>query len=133
MVDIRWKQRFQNLNEALGRLDELVQKDGLNWIEATALIKMFEIVFELSWKTLKDYLLEQGITVKSPRDTIKQAYQMDLLDDGDTWLDAMEKRNTMVHRYDEEFSKMLTGLIQGQYAPCFRALQLKLSQKSSDE
>ncbi|WP_235371769.1 nucleotidyltransferase substrate binding protein, partial [Caldibacillus thermoamylovorans] len=41
------------------------------------LFNFFEITFELALKVLKDYLEAQGYIVKSPRETIKQAYQME--------------------------------------------------------
>ena len=119
MSDIRWIQRLDNLNRAHARLHDLSQRKNLDWVEAIALIKLFEVVFELSWKTLKDYLYSEGITTKSPRETLKQAFQMDLIDDGDSWFDALEKRNITTHRYDEAFSKMLTQSIQNRYAAIF--------------
>ncbi len=124
MTDIRWIQRLDNLNRAYKHLHELTLRENLDWVESIALIKLFEVVFELSWKTLKDYLYSEGITVKSPREAIKQAFQMDLIEDGDTWLDALEKRNSTTHRYDEAFSYMLTELIQSRYTAIFTQLQL---------
>jgi nucleotidyltransferase substrate binding protein (TIGR01987 family) len=42
--------------------------------ERAGLIQFFEMSFELGWKVLKDYLEEEGFTVESPRDAIKQAF-----------------------------------------------------------
>ena len=130
MTDVRWIQRLDNLNRAYKHLHELSLRENLDWVESIALIKLFEVVFELSWKTLKDYLYSEGIAVKSPRETIKQAFQLDLIEDGDCWLDALEKRNTTTHRYDEAFSKMLTDVIQSRYTAIFTQLQLDLNQRA---
>ncbi len=130
MTDVRWIQRLDNLNRAYKHLHELSLRENLDWVESIALIKLFEVVFELSWKTLKDYLYSEGITVKSPRETIKQAFQMELIEDGDCWLDALEKRNTTTHRYDEAFSKMLTDVIQSRYTAIFTQLQQDLNQRA---
>lgn len=102
--DIRWKQRFDNLQAAYGKLLQAVQAhtqmpdDDLVQI---ALIKMFEMTFELSWKTMKDYLQYGGIDAKLPRDVIKQAFANDLVIDGQLWIDMLEDRNLMAHTYDE--------------------------------
>ena len=133
MTGIRWKLRLENLEKAQAHLAELSRKDSLNWVEETALIKLFEIVFELSWKTLKDYLYTQGIVTKSPRETIKQAYRLALIEQGDVWLDALEKRNTATHRYDEAYSHLLSSLIQERYAALFEQLLKTLNNLNNDE
>ena len=133
MEDIRWQQRFENWTKAHTHYEELCQKDSLNWIEQTALIKVFEILFELSWKTLKDYLQEEGLTPRSPRETIKQAYQTGLVKEGETWLDALEKRNLLTHRYDEEFANYVTGILLNHYPPLFRDLKKELASRLPGE
>jgi nucleotidyltransferase substrate binding protein (TIGR01987 family) len=41
------------------------------------IIKMYEFTWELSWKTLKEYIQDQNIEfLPSPRQTIKEAYQL---------------------------------------------------------
>lgn len=66
-----------------------------------ALIKTFKMTFELSWKTLKDYLKYNGINVKLSREVIKQAFANDIITDGQLWIDMFEERNLMAHTYDE--------------------------------
>ncbi|MFL0194473.1 HI0074 family nucleotidyltransferase substrate-binding subunit [Clostridium sp. WILCCON 0269] len=60
-------------------------------------MQFFEIAFELSWKLMKDYLEAQELYTKSPRETIKQAYQIGLIDDGHVWIDALADRNLTIH------------------------------------
>lgn len=103
--DIRWKQRFENFQSAYQLLQEAIeafQQLPNNKLMRVALIKAFEMTFELSWKTLKDYLDYQGIEAKSPRDIIKQAFANDIVEDGQRWIDMLEDRNLMSHTYDEE-------------------------------
>ena len=73
--DIRWKQRFSNLRKAYEQLTEFMEKPELNKFEVQGLIQCFEYTFELSWKTLKDYLEFEGYDVKTPKETIKKAFQ----------------------------------------------------------
>ncbi|WP_163580800.1 HI0074 family nucleotidyltransferase substrate-binding subunit [Gracilibacillus saliphilus] len=61
-----------------------------------------ESTIELSWKLLKDYLESEGYIVKSPRETIKQAFQMELIDNGHIWMDALAQRNLTTYTYDEQ-------------------------------
>jgi len=104
MEDIRWKQRFDNLQSAYLRLQEAIaanQQAPDNRLIQMALIKAFEMTFELSWKTIKDYLKYNGIDVKLPREIIKQAFATDIITDGQMWMDMLEDRNLMAHTYDE--------------------------------
>ena len=104
MQDIRWKQRFDNLQSAYQRLQHAIQineQTPNNDLIQMALIKAFEMTFELSWKTMKDYLNYNGIDVKLPREVIKQAFANDIIIDGQLWMDMLEDRNLMAHTYDE--------------------------------
>jgi len=104
MQDIRWKQRFENLQSAYQRLQHAIQineQTPNNDLIQMALIKAFEMTFELSWKTMKDYLNYNGIDVKLPREVIKQAFANDIIIDGQLWMDMLEDRNLMAHTYDE--------------------------------
>ena len=73
--DIRWRQRFTNFEKAVGALERTIQIDPLSEAERGGLIQFFEVAFELAWKTMKDYLEADGFDVRSPRDTLKQAFQ----------------------------------------------------------
>jgi len=120
--DIRWKQRYDNFNKAVAQLTEFVEKDTLNKFEVQGLIQCFEYTFELAWKTAKDYLEVQGFDVKSPRQTIQIAFQVELVKNGHVWMDALEKRNLMAHTYDENVAKEAEGLIREKYYPMLTAL-----------
>ena len=104
LKDIRWRQRFVNFKKSYKLLNQYINKPIETELERAGIIQFFEISFELSWKLMKDYLEAQGFKVKSPRETIKQAYQIGLIDNGHTWIDALEDRNLTVHTYDEKFA-----------------------------
>lgn len=113
--DIRWKQRFQNFEKAFVLLEKALDKDSLNEIERGGLIQFFEMAFELSWKTLKDFLEYEGIRTKGARDTIKMSFKLDLIRDGHTWIEALEDRNLTVHIYDESLNKNLEYFLKNKY------------------
>lgn len=124
--DIRWKQRFSNFRKATLQLTEFIEKGELNKFEVQGFIQCFEYTFELAWKTMKDYLEQEGFDIKSPRKTIQTAFQTQLITDGHTWIDALEKRNLMAHTYDETTAKKAEGLIREKYYPIIRELCSKL-------
>ena len=128
-IDIRWKQRFSNFEKATNQLTEFMEQKKLNKFELQGLIQCFEYTFELAWKTMKDYLEEEGFEVKSPRSTIQMAFQSELITDGHAWIDALEKRNLMAHTYNEEFVNEAEILIRTKYYPVIKDLYNKLKVK----
>jgi nucleotidyltransferase substrate binding protein (TIGR01987 family) len=99
--EIRWKQRAENLSKAFALFQEAATAQGLSRLEKEGLIQRFEYTFELAWKTLKDYLEAQGISASFPRDVIKEAFRAGVIEDGETWLEMLDKRNQLSHTYDE--------------------------------
>ncbi len=102
--EIRWQQRFDNL-----------QQDPDNNLIFMAVIKAYEFTFELSWKTLKDFLAYNGIDAKLPREVLKQAFATGLVRDGQLWIDMLEQRNLMAHTDDDTRAKQAVQRIQENY------------------
>jgi len=133
MTDIRWKQRLSNLQKSLEHLADAIEIEKPSIIEQAGIIQFFEMSFELSWKTLKDYLEEQGfIDVKSPRATIKKAFEIELIEDGQKWLEALENRNLAAHTYDDATAKEIYELICDSYFPLLETLKLTLERLNHD-
>lgn len=65
--DIRWEQRFMNL-KALARLQMVQASDlaSLSDLEKEGLIQRFEYTYELSWKTLQDFVIKVIQTLPAP-------------------------------------------------------------------
>ncbi|MEN0648862.1 nucleotidyltransferase substrate binding protein [Caldifermentibacillus hisashii] len=124
--DIRPQQRFDNFKKSYQLLEKYSSLELTSEIEKAGLIQFFEITFELALKVLKDYLEAQGYIVKSPRETIKQAYQMEVIDDGHVWIEALSSRNLTTHTYDEQFTEKFVQDIQQVYFPLFKSLYEKL-------
>ncbi|MCD8386458.1 MAG: nucleotidyltransferase substrate binding protein [Bacteroidales bacterium] len=128
-ADVRWKQRFQNLQKANSRLQNAAVRVGgsaPDELLRAGLIQTFEFSFELSWKTLKDYLFEGGIEVNSPRETLRMSLQQGIIDDGDKWMKAMVDRNKTSHIYDEEEAEEISAAILTEYAEMIDTLVSKL-------
>lgn len=130
--DIRWKQRFDNLERAYRRLRwalEIQQQDPDNDLIRMAVIKAYEFTFELSWKTLKDFLAYNGIDAKLPRDVLKQAFATGLIRDGQLWIDMLEERNLMAHTYDDTRARQAVDAIQTRYLTGLEQLHTLLASK----
>ena len=77
--EIRWKQRFQNFEKAFLLLEKYVDITKPSEIERAGIIQFFKMAFELSWQLMKNYLESKGFILQSPRDSIKQAMQSNLI------------------------------------------------------
>lgn len=108
----RWIQRFDSFERAHVLLLEVLDKDDLNLFERAGLIQFFEVTFELAWKTLSDRLKHDGFdAAANPRQVIRLALSAGLIDDGQTWIDMLDDRNKMSHRYDlENFEEALDNI-----------------------
>ncbi len=131
--DIRWKQRFNNFEKAYQTFCRIKDIESPNEAERMGLIQAFEMVFELSWKTIKDYLQEQGYDEKSPRGALKQAFQNEIITDGHSWIEALEKRNETVHTYNDDMALKLDRKIREQYAGLIDDLYLYLKERHGNE
>ncbi len=119
MQNKRWLQRFENFEKASINLNETIEcikQNGINKIYTMALIQAYEIVFELAWKTMKDYLEFNGIITDTPRETIKEAFSRNIISDGQIWIEMMEARNKTSHTYKEEYAKSLCDDILNIYS-----------------
>ena len=128
--DIRWRQRFRNFEKSYLQLHRTLDITTPSEAERAGLIQFFEITFELAWKLLKDYLEEQGFVVKSPKETIKQAFQIDLIEQGHTWIDALADRNLTTHTYDEKTALAIETKIRNDYFPLLKTLYHRFKDKT---
>lgn len=124
--DVRWRQRFVNFQRSYKLLSKYINEPLETELERAGIIQFFEIAFELSWKLMKDYLEAQELYTKSPRETIKQAYQMGLIDNGHIWIDALSDRNLTVHTYDDRLAEKMVKDIVKIYFPELKKLYEKL-------
>jgi len=125
--DIRWTQRFSNYQKALGQLSKFVSKGELSDLEEQGLIKAFEYTYELAWNTLKDYLEYQGIlNMAGSRDVIREAFKVDLIADGEKWMEMLQSRNLTSHSYNEDTADEIASSIIGSYYSLFVALEVKM-------
>ncbi len=122
-TEIRWQQRFQNYQASLRVLRQACTKSEFSDLERAGLIQLFEVSLELGWKTLKDLLEYGGFDLKSPRETLKQAFTSGYIADGEGWILALDGRNKFAHIYNEDIAKSSVINIKGRYLVLLVALE----------
>ena len=131
--DIRWKQRFDNYKRALHQLTlaiQLLKQRPLSDLEQQGMIQGFEFTHELAWNVLKDYLEYEGIQgLIGSRSTVREAFKRGLINDGEAWMDMIEKRNLSSHTYNLDVATQLTSTISNSYYQAFLALQERLEKE----
>lgn len=106
MSERKLQDSLGNLEKAMSKLEDALKipKDRELVVEGT--IHRFEYVIELMWKTLKRALELEGIHPKTPKESLRAAFQIDWIHDEAKWLDMLDKRNTTSHIYlDEELAE----------------------------
>jgi nucleotidyltransferase substrate binding protein (TIGR01987 family) len=133
MTDIRWKLRYKNLKQALSRLEEACVQEEYSNLELAGLVQTYQFTFELCWKTLKDLLTFEGYDVKTPRETIRKAFDVSLIDDIDRWFTALDSRNLLTHIYDEPMAKQTINRIKNEFEPMLRKCTDSLDKRAENE
>ena len=133
-VDIRWQQRFVNYTKALEQLERFFEPPALNEREQQGLIKAFEYTFELAWNTLRDLLRSQGNeSLLGSRDTLREAFRLDLIQDGESWMLMIQDRNLTSHTYNRATADAIANNILERYVPCYQELREALCQRQQEE
>jgi len=137
--NIRWEQRFSNYKKALQQLSEAIAfvnsdfegdtiagnlNDILSKIIKEGLIQRFEYTHELAWNIMKDYAFYQGnATIGGSRDATREAFQMNLIQNGEVWMDMIGYRNKSSHTYDETIVDEIYSKILNEYHSEFLAFE----------
>lgn len=129
-----FKKKLLSFDKALQSFKEIHSayiKNPDQKISQMALIKSFELAFELSWKTLQSFFKSQGyVEVKSPKGVIKEAFNKDVIKEGQLWIDMLDARNRLSHIYDESMFKEIIKKISKEYVQEIEKLYRKLERES---
>lgn len=61
--------------------------------------KCYEVCLGYAWKFFKKRAIDEGLEIYSPKDAVKAAGRLKLIDNVEKWLDFIEDRNLAVHDY----------------------------------
>ncbi len=114
-------------------MQKFIDKGDLSELEKQGLIKAFEYTYELAWNTLKDFLEFQGQTdIYGSRDATRTAFQLGIIENGESWLDMLKSRSATSHTYNIEVAEEICQAVTADYFPLFIQLKEKLEQLCAD-
>lgn len=115
-----------NYLRAVQRLGDALDEYTANPTDTVrdGVIQRFEFTFELAWKSLKEYMQDQGATspLQFPKQVLREAYAAELIDDDKLWLDMLEARNSTSHIYDDRQAAAVMSGIRERYYKALQAL-----------
>lgn len=100
------------------------------------MIQRFEYTHELAWNVMvmKDYAFFQGnSTVGGSRDATREGFKLQIIQNGDIWMDMIQSRNKTSHTYNEEIANEIFGKIINDYFPLFLNFRKIMEEKRSGE
>ena len=118
----KFQEKYDHLTAAVTRLREALDDYKKMPIDSIrdGTIQRFEFCTELAWKTMREYLLDQGYSeINSPKSVIRQAYAFGMIDDEKAWIALQPDRNMTSHVYDESTAKEIFERIENTYLKLF--------------
>lgn len=120
--------KFANFNDAFTVFERIfLRYQACSDDEALqmAVTQAFEFSVELGWKLLKLYLEQEGLQAETPKETVRRAFQTNILQDkdGDIWMNAIKMRNLTSHTYRQETLNTLLTHIETDFRPALARLR----------
>ena len=123
------QKKVEQYCQALSKLEEAVQiyeKTSQDELYRDGLIQRFEFTVELAWKSIKEFLEDQGmlISITAPRGVLKEGYAAGVIQDAGAWNAIITSRNITSHMYDKETAESVARQICYDFLPALQALAL---------
>lgn len=80
---------------------------------------------------MRDYLREQGnFDINGARDASREAFTLDLIQDGDVWMDMIKDRDRTSDAYNKATADMIAKNIIERYFPAYISLRKTIERLS---
>ena len=125
----KFETKFNNFKNALQKLKDGISDYDKAKIETIrdGVIQRFEFTTELAWKSVREYLLTEGIIdINTPKTVMKEAFSAGIISNEQGWLQILNDRNATSHIYDEEEAVEIFDRIITQHINLFNELFVKL-------
>ncbi len=101
----------------------------LSDLEKEGLVRRFEYTWELAWKVLRDYLDAQGVALATvtPVSVLRAGFAAGVIEDGDTWMKALNARNLVSHTDSRQTFEQTVGEIRTDYLAILQGLNARLA------
>lgn len=130
----KFNEKYAKYCNAVERLNDAVTDFRFSMPEIAqdvmrdAIIQRFEFSAELAWKTMREYLIEEGVVVPAtPKGVVREAYSTGIISDEQIWSDLLRDRNLTSHTYNEETARNIFARICTDYLYVLQQLQTQLS------
>lgn len=135
-MDEKFNRRFMSFCNSLDALAEARQRDLSDSFVLSGTSAKFSITFDLSWKVMKDILVQYyaitGFVTGSPKEVLREAYKANLISD-DAWMEILKVRNELAYDYDCEIVKEHCNTIVEKYIDLFYDFEKAIKQLKINE
>ena len=91
---------FQSLVKNLKKVNQCLKEAvelSPTRIHKDATIQRFEFTFELAWKTIQEYVRDQGFNCNSPKSCIREGARLEIINNPEDWFEFLKARNLIAH------------------------------------
>lgn len=131
----KFNEKYAKFCKAVQRLSDAVNDFRFSMPEIAqdvmrdAIIQRFEFSAELAWKTMREYLIEEEVSVPAtPKGVIRAAYAAGLISNQEVWSDLLRDRNLTSHTYNEETARNIFARICTDYLHVLQELEKQLEE-----
>jgi nucleotidyltransferase substrate binding protein (TIGR01987 family) len=126
MSSPRLKLQIENFEKALASLHLALNENETEFVR-DSIIQRFEFTFEMGWKCMFRWLLDQGESVpEMTRPVIRAAFTAGLITDADLWEQTKDYRDETSHTYNESKAIEVAAFVRSKAVMAFDALATKL-------
>ena len=98
----------------------------------SGIIARFCLTFDLSWKLMKDIIVDyyaiRDFTLGSPRESLKMAFKVKLIEDDAIWFEVLKLRNQLAHDYNSELAYKVCDKVISVYIDFFLKFEERVDQ-----
>jgi len=116
MVSKKQSKLIESVSQLEDALGAYKKETGDTTLYFLAVVKAFEIVVEYSWREFKARVEDEGLDAPSPKQAVKRAAQIGMIDKPDKWISFINARNDSVHDYfgvpPEDYIKLSEEIVR---------------------
>ena len=116
MAEKRIKDLKKAVSQAEAAIDLYHKENDQRDLNFLMIVKAYEILVELAWKYFKLKVEDEGLSAPSPKEAVRKAATIGIIEDPQKWIGFIEARNLSVHDYfgldSDSFLKLITDLVR---------------------
>lgn len=129
--------KFEQLKSVYNSIVQNNKIGDFSEIYVSAITSDFDKLFELAWKTMKEYMYKnlgmQAAKTGSPKEILSLVYAQEIITDSDVWLEMLQNRNDDAHIYRLSVAAVYKSKIEAVYLQYIKKLINYLSEIIPDE